>query len=123
MFQHLHVYIPHNVGSLDSIMDPDDATEILQEIVEVKDKSETFGHLLRVPRVLLYSFRQEYNDPQDHLLHVIDEFLKGVNPRPTWRVIIDALRHPLLKYYELAQEIENKHSGNNFNPCIVISWI
>jgi hypothetical protein len=108
-------------SSLDSIMDPDDATEILQEIVEVKDKSETFGHLLRVPRVLLYSFRQEYNDPQDYLLHVIDEFLNGVNPRPTWRVIIDALRHPLLKYYELAREIESKHSGNNFYPCIVIS--
>ena len=93
-------------------MDPDDAIEILQELVDVKDKSEMLGHLLRVPRVLLYSFRQEYSDSQDHLLHVIDEFLKGIDPRPTWRVVINALRHPQLKFYKLVEVIEKKYSGN-----------
>lgn len=80
--------------------------------MEVKHRSEMLGHLLKVPRVLLHYLQQEYSDPQDHLLHVVDEFLKGVDPRPTWRAIIDALRHPLLRFHKLAQEIEKKYSGN-----------
>lgn len=100
------------VGDLDTVMDLNDAIDILQELDEVKADSEVLGHLLRVPRVLLYSFRQEYIDPQDHLLHVIDEFLKGVDPKPTWRVIIGALRHPQLRYRKLAEEIERKYSGS-----------
>ena len=100
------------IGGLDSVLDPNNAMDILQELAVVKAKSEVLGHLLRVPRVLLYSFRQEYTDPQNHLLHVIDEFLKGIDPRPTWRAIIGALRHPQLNYHKLAEEIEKKYSGS-----------
>ena len=100
------------IGGLDSLLYGDDAIEILQEIVSIKAKYEIFGFLLKVPRVIICSLKDEYRDPQDCLLHIIDEFLNGDSPRPTWRVIITVLRHPLLNYCKLALQIERTFSGN-----------
>ena len=101
------------VGGLDSLLHSESIIEILQEIVGVKAKSETLGLLLEVPRRVVVSLHKEYRDRQDCLLHIIDQFLNGHRPRPTWRVIITALRHPLLNYCKLAVEIERKFSGMN----------
>ena len=103
----LTVY-PPCIGGLDSRLYQDDAVEILQKLILVKDKYEIFGLLLKVPQL---SPQRQHSDPQDGLLQVIDEFLKGTDPRPTWKVIINVLRHPLLQYHELAMKIERKYAG------------
>ena len=97
------------IGDLDTLLNLDDAIEIFDEIVDVKDKSENLGLLLELPLALRSSLQQQYSNPEVHLLHIIIEFLKIKEPKPTWRVIIDALTHPLLHYDELAQEIKRKY--------------
>lgn len=95
-------------------MEPEDAIVILQEIIEVKAKYDIFSRLLKVPT---WFIDYDSND-QDHLLQVIDEFLKQ-NYDPTWRVIINALKHPLLNYHQLAKYIEEKYGGKDTHPCFL----
>ena len=65
---------------------------------------------LNLPLYKIESIHQTHKDnPQRQLFHVIAEFLKGVEPRPTWRVIVDALRSPLVNLPQLAQKIEDAH--------------
>ena len=73
----------------------------------MKARYDIFGRLLKVPKQLIGHDRSE---PQDCLLQVIDEFLQQ-SYDPTWRVIINALKHPLLNYHQLAQKIEMKYGG------------
>ena len=44
-----------------------------------------------------------------YLLKVISEFLNEVGSRPTWRVIVDALRSPVVRLHQLANEVEAAH--------------
>ena len=91
-------------------MEEDDAIVILQEIIEIKAKSAIFGRLLKLERVRINLIHQEQSDPQDHLLQVVDMFLEE-ELNPTWRIIINTLRHPLLNNYQLAQTIQMKYQG------------
>ena len=50
-----------------------------------------------------------YTNPRDHLLHILIAFFKGVKPRPTWRVIVDALRSPAVDLPALAKRVEAAH--------------
>ena len=47
--------------------------------------------------------------PEGYLLEVISEFLNEVGSRPTWRVIVDALRSPVVRLNQLANEVEAAH--------------
>ena len=48
-------------------------------------------------------------EPERYLLKVISEFLNEVGSRPTWRVIVDALRSPVVRQHQLANEVEAAH--------------
>ena len=53
---------------------------------------------------------------EDHLRDVIETFLQGVEPTPTWRVIVDALRSPAVNLLNLAKQVETAHL-----PAIAVS--
>ena len=72
-------------------------------------KSEKFGRVLKLPKATVKDICQQHSDPKDRLFAVVDEFVDQVEPPPTWRVILEALRHPLIGLPQLAQEIEGKH--------------
>ena len=55
------------------------------------------------------AFRNTYQDPKDRLYHIILAFLRQAEPRPTWRVIVDALRSPLVNLTALAERVEAAH--------------
>ena len=48
----------------------------------------------------------KYSDPRDRLLHIIIAFLRQAEPRPTWRVIVGALRNPIVNLPALARRVE-----------------
>ena len=48
----------------------------------------------------------KYQDPKDRLYHIILAFLGQAEPRPTWRVIVDALRSPVVNLTALARRVE-----------------
>ena len=93
----------------DRILNQEDVPKVVCEILEVQTKSNTFGRVLGVPKVTVDSIHQRRSDPQECLIGVLDEFVKQVEPPPTWRVILEALRNPLIGQHRLAQKIESKY--------------
>ena len=90
-------------------LNQEDVPNVVGEILEVQTKSKTFGRVLGLPKVTMDSIHHQNSDPQECLIGVLDEFVKQVQPPPTWRVILEALRHPLIGQHRLAQEIESKY--------------
>ena len=93
----------------DRTLNQEDVPNVVGEILEVQTKSKTFGRVLGLPKVTVDSIHQQNSDPQECLIGVLDEFVKQVEPPPTWRVIVEALGHPLIGQHRLAQEIESKY--------------
>ena len=108
------------VDIMDRKLSHDDVTGIVEELLDVQTKSKIFGHLLKIPRGSINSIHQQYSDPQDCLFHVIDEFVKQVEPKPTWRLILTALRNRLIGEYALAHDIMQsllkKSSAHELEP-------
>ena len=91
--------------SLDDQLDESDAAEIVAEILAIKHKSKTLGYILNLD---VEAICMDNRDPQDQLLSIIDEFLK-TDPKPNWRIILCALRNPLIYNPHLIECIELKH--------------
>ena len=87
----------------------DDVPDVACEILDVQTKSNIFGRVLGLPKVTVDSIHQRQSDPQECLIGVLDEFVKQVEPPPTWRVILEALSNPLIGFRHLAYKVERKH--------------
>ena len=97
---------------MDKTLNKDDATDIVRRLLDLQSKAKTLGRLLKLPKATIDVTPQLTSDPQAPLFFVIDEFLKQVKPRPTWRFILNTLRDPLIREHSLAQEIEISLTGN-----------
>ena len=93
----------------DRTLNEEDVPKVVCEILEVQTKSKTFGRVLGLPKVTVDAIHLQNSDPQECLISVLDEFVKQVKPPPTWRVIVEALRNPLIGQHRLAQEIDSKY--------------
>ena len=82
---------------------------VLEEILEAKTHARYIGLKFKLPKHVVDGIHTKYSDPQDHLHGIIEEYLKQVDPTPTWRAIADALRSPLVNLPHLAKRIEDKH--------------
>ena len=91
---------------MDRLLTRDDVVDIVDKIHEVQDQSETLGRLLKLPDGTRKGIHKQYRDPQECLMHVIDEFVSQVKPTPTWRVILKALENTLIRKHRLAEEIK-----------------
>ena len=75
-----------------------------------QNKSHLLGLKLNLPQYEVETIHSRYSDPVDRLLQVITEFLRQtVTPRPTRRVIGEALRSPLVNLPDLARRVEAAH--------------
>ena len=97
---------------MDKTLNHHDVTEITEKLLKVQTKSKVLGQLLKLPPGSVEAIIQQYRNPQDQLLHVIEEFVKQVEPRPTWRVILEALRKKLIGDHRLAQDIKDSISSS-----------
>ena len=64
---------------------------------------------LKIPDHTVEAIEKQYIDSQERLYHVIVEFVKQVEPRPMWRIIIDALRSSIVNLPRLAEEFERRY--------------
>ena len=94
------------------LLTPDDAVNVLEEILEAQNHSYVLGLKLMLPLYLVDSIHSTNPLPRDRLLQVLIEFTKQVNPRPTWRVIVSALRNPVVNLPQLAMQVEVAHPEN-----------
>ena len=90
-------------------MNQEDVPKVACEILEVQTKSKRFGRVLGLPKVTVDSIHQQNSDLQERLICVLDEFVKQIEPPPTWRVIAEALRNPLIGFHRLADKVERKN--------------
>ena len=85
---------------------PSNVITILEKLLPAQTKSYELGLKLNLPDFVVKGIHDTYSDPQTHLLHVLMEFWNQVEPKDTWRVIVDALRSPVIRLPQLASELE-----------------
>ena len=87
----------------------DDLGRVLEEILDICPQAYSLGLSLKVPKEELNQIQTTFNYPRDRLICVIQAFLKRIDPKPTWKVLSDALRSPLVNEHTLARQIEMKY--------------
>ena len=97
---------------------PDDASDVVDELVEANTKSFQLG-LFLLPTAKVEAIHAQFKNPQDRLTHIIIEFLKQAEPRPTWRAIVNALRSPSVALTALAKKLEAAHFPDSTSTCYV----
>ena len=73
---------------------------------------------LKLPDHTVKALEKQYTDPQERLYHVTVEYLKQAEPRPTWKVILDALRSSIVNLPRLAEEIWELESSARACICL-----
>ena len=86
-----------------------DAAAVLEELLPAQTQSYLLGMKLKLEIHEIEAIHMKYLDPRDRLLHIILAFLRRAEPRPTWRVIVDALRNPIVNLTALAERVEAAH--------------
>ena len=77
--------------------------------MEAQNQSHFLGLKLKLPNHVVEGIQSQFPAPKDRLYHVVEEFLKQLEPEPTWRAIVEALRSPTIGLPRLAKELEQKH--------------
>ena len=86
--------------------------DVLEELLPAQNQSYELGLKLKVPEHEVESIHSTYAKPRNRLLHVLIAFTKQAEPRPTWRVIVDALRSRAVNLPHLAERVEAAHFPN-----------
>ena len=94
---------------MDETLKPDDAGDIAEELNDAQTQSFSLGLKLKLPLSEVEAIHSQYRSSRDCLLHVIIEFLRQVEPRPTWRVIVEAFSSRLVNQPALARRVEATH--------------
>ena len=68
-----------------------------------------FGVRLNLPVDEVEAICARFSDPRERLLQIIVTFLRRAEPRPTWRVIVAALRSDAVGLTALAGRVEAAH--------------
>ena len=100
---------PRTVTTEDVTLTERDAKDILEELQEAMNKAYILGLKMNLPSHELDAIKKTYPDPREFLLQVILAFLRQAEPRPTWRVIVDALKSPAVNLTALAERVEIAH--------------
>jgi len=89
-------------------MDLEDLSTVLNEIHDARTKWYYIGIELKLDVSTLKAIESKYSDCKDCLREVIMVWLKAVQPKPTWRSLVDALRRPVVDESKLAEVLESK---------------
>ena len=74
-----------------------------------QNSAHLLGLMLNVKPHDVEAIQNKYQDPRDRLYHIIIAFLRQAEPRPTWRVIVGALRSRTVNLTALAERVEAAH--------------
>ena len=91
------------------VLTPDDAGMILDELFEARNQSYVLGLVLKLPLDKVEAIHSQYQNPGECFIRVVVAFLRQTEPRPTWRVIVNALRSRVVDLPDLARRVEAAH--------------
>ena len=86
---------------------PDDAGELLNKLMPAQTRIRQLGFMLKLPEHVVQTIYSKNMPAGERLLEILIEFLKQVEPRPTWKVIIEALKSPSVNLPVLAKALED----------------
>ena len=95
--------------TVDQMLFPDDAAEVLEELLPAQNHSFMLGMKLKLHHYEVEAIHSKYTDPRERLLHVILLFLKQEDPQPTWGVVVKALWSPVINLPWLARKVRANH--------------
>ena len=98
-----------SLSAEEELLTPDDAADLVEELLLAKIRSRQLGLALKIPRRVVDNIHLEFSDPRDQLFQVFIEFTNLSELRATWRVIVDALRTNEVYLPELADKVEAAH--------------
>ena len=84
-----------------------DAADILDELLPAQDQSLALGLKLISQPHLVLTIHRKHQEQRKRLHEVIITFLRQTQPKPTWRIIVDALN--CIQLPELAKKLEAAH--------------
>ena len=93
------------------MLTPDDAADLVEELLPAKIRSRQLGLALKIPRRVVDRIHRKFSKPRDQLFHLFIEFTNLSELRPTWSVIVDALWTNEVYLPELADKVEAAHIG------------
>ena len=85
-----------------------DLATVLNELFPCRAKWHNLGIQLRVDVSTLDSFKAQYDDPSDKLREVLKSWL-ATGENPTWRVIVETLKSPVIEEARLAMKLQQKY--------------
>ena len=91
------------------MLNTNDTAKVLEDLLPAQNKSYQLGLQLNLLQHDVEAIHSTYREPSDRILHIVIKFLGGTEPKPTWRVIIDALRSKLVDLPALASKLEAVH--------------
>ena len=94
---------------MNETLTPDGAVDVLEELLPAQNKSYELGLKLKLPQHVVEAIHSKEFPPDKYLLKVLIKFLQQVEPRPTWRVIVEALKSPAVNLPALARTVEAAH--------------
>ena len=104
------IYTNSNAApAVDNALTESDAARILEELLDAQNSAHLLGLMLNVKPRCVDAILIKYQDQKDRLYHIILAFLGQAEPRPTWRVIVDALRSRTVNLTALARRVEAAH--------------
>ena len=84
---------------------------VQRRLYVVKTKWYNLGLELGQRVSTLDSIDTKYSgDPSQCFRQVLKEWLKGVNPPPTWQAMVNALKSPTVVQYQVAEQIQTELS-------------
>ena len=87
----------------------DDLVVVQRKLYAVNTEWYNLGLELGQRPSTLDSIEAKYNsDPSQCFRQVLKEWLKGISPPPTWRAVVEALKSPTVRQYQVAQQIETE---------------
>ena len=85
-----------------------DLAVALEEVYDARSKWYDIGIMLKIPVSTLNSIRAQYHDPKDALREMLTVWLNSVDPKPTWRALVDVLQSKVVAEAQLADQLERK---------------
>ena len=87
----------------------DIAVDVWRELQQAQEKTFSLGLELKLPKPEVETIHSSYSKPTTRLLHVIIAFLKQAKPKPTWKIIVEALKSPTVNLPDVANKVKATH--------------
>ena len=97
--------LPHTIDPLHTVLEERDLFYLLTELYEVRTKWKWIGLGLRLLESDLEAMSGSH---LDCLKSMLRKWLKGIEPLPTWRALVDVLKSPVVGENRKAQELLDK---------------